>query len=250
MIYTEKLLDKELCVITGAGSGIGRAIAERFLCEGAELIVSVHDIKSGKELYGGNPQVIDIVAADATKIEDLERLSASAAAAGKPVKAVVPVVGNGPQNPISKISPEEFRLVMDLNVFSSFFTVQKLLPYMSKGSSIVLISSIAGFQGGKNAIIYNAAKAAVRSMARSFTGELTPLGIRANAISPGPTETKAFTAFVHGDKDIYDAVVSQIPLGHIGQPEEIASIALFLASDQSSYVSGAEIIADGGFTNR
>lgn len=250
MIYTGNLLEKELCVITGAGSGIGKAIAERFLSEGAELIVSVHDIDSGRQLYGSNPQVIDIVSADATKIEDLEKLGASAAATGRQVKAVVPVVGNGPQNPISRISPEEFHLVMDLNVFSAFFTVQKLLPYMSRGSSIVLISSIAGFQGGKNAIVYNAAKAAVRSMARSFTGELAPLGIRANAISPGPTETKAFTAFVHGDKNLYDAVVSQIPLGHIGRPEEIADIALFLASDRSSYVSGAEIIADGGFTNR
>jgi len=139
---------------------------------------------------------------------------------------------------------------MNLNVFSAFFTVQKVLPSMAEKSSIVLISSIAGFQGGKNALVYNAAKAAVRSMARSFAGELAELGIRANAISPGPTETKAFSDFVHGDENTYRAVVSQIPLGHIGQPSEIAAIALFLASDQSSYVTGAEIIADGGFTNK
>ena len=87
-------------------------------------------------------------------------------------------------------------------------------------------------------------------MARSVTGELAPRGIRANAISPGPTQTNAFTEFVNGDPDAYRAVVSCIPIGHIGQPGEIAAIAAFLASDQSSYVTGAEIIADGGFTNR
>lgn len=246
----EKLLQNELCVVTGAGDGIGRAIAQRFMEEGADVIVGVHNLEKAKAVYGENPQVAAIVQLDATRIKDLEYLGSEVAKTGRKVKAVVPVVGNGPQDPIENITPDIFNLTMNLNVFSAFFTVQKVLPYMGEKSSIVLISSIAGFQGGQNAIVYNAAKAAVRSMARSFTGELAPRGIRANAISPGPTETKSFTAFVHGDPEIYKAVVSQIPIGHIGQPEEIAAIAAFLASDQSSYVTGAEIIADGGFTNR
>lgn len=246
----EKLLNHELCVITGAGDGIGRAVAERFMAEGADVILGVHNLENARKVYADNPKVVELVAMDATKIEDLERLGQAVAKTGRKVKAVVPVVGNGPQNPIEEITPDIFNLTMNLNVFSAFFTVQKVLPYLSGKSSIVLISSIAGFQGGKNAIVYNAAKAAVRSMARSFTGELAERGIRANAISPGPTETKAFTAFVHGDQAVYNSLVSQIPIGHIGQPAEIASIALFLASDQSSYVTGAEIIADGGFTNR
>ncbi len=246
----EKLLQDQLCVITGAGDGIGRAIAQRFLEEGAKLVVGDYNLEHAKEVFGDNPNVLDIVRIDATKVEDLDRLAAAVAATGRTVKAVVPVVGNGPQNPIETITPREFHLTMDLNVTSAFFTVQKILPYMGSGSAIVLISSIAGFQGGCNAIVYNAAKAAVRSMARSFTGELAPRGIRANAISPGPTETNAFTAFVKGDPEAYKAVVSQIPIGHIGQPREIAAVAAFLASDQSSYVTGAEIITDGGFTNR
>lgn len=244
------LLQGELCVVTGAGAGIGRAVAERFMEEGADVIVGVHNLETAKEIYGECPKVLAIVQMDATKIEDLERLGEAVKKTGRRVKAVVPVVGNGPQNMIPDITPEEFHLVMDLNVFSSFFTVQKVLPYMREGAAIVLISSIAGFQGGKNALVYNAAKAAVRSMARSFAGELAERGIRANAISPGPTETKAFSAFVKNDENVRNGVLSQIPLGHIGQPEEIASIALFLASDESSYVTGAEIIADGGFTNR
>lgn len=246
----DKLLDKQLCVITGAANGIGRAIAQRFLEEGADLVVADYDEKTARALYGDNPHVLDIVQIDATHIEDLEKLGAAVAKTGRKVKAVLPIVGNGPQNPIEEITPEEFHLTMNLNVFSAFFTVQKVLPYMSDKSAIVLISSIAGFQGGKNALVYNAAKAAVRSMARSFTGELAERGIRANAISPGPTETKAFTEFVNNDDDVRRGIVSQIPVGHIGQPSEIAAVALFLASDQSSYVTGAEIITDGGFTNR
>ena len=245
-----KLLDKELCVVTGAANGIGRAIAERFMSEGADLIVADHDLENAKKVYEGNSQVIDILKVDATKIEDLEKIAESVKKTGRKVKAVLPIVGNGPQNPIPEITPEEFHLIMDLNVFSAFFTVQKLIPFMSDKSAIVLISSIAGFQGGKNAIVYNAAKAAVRSMARSFTGELAEKGIRANAISPGPTETQGFTDFVHDNDEIRNNIISQLPIGHIGKPSEIAAVALFLASDESSYVTGAEIITDGGFTNK
>jgi NAD(P)-dependent dehydrogenase (short-subunit alcohol dehydrogenase family) len=245
-----KLLDKELCVVTGAANGIGRAIAQRFISEGADLIIADFDVGTAKEIFSNDSHVLDIIKIDATHEADLDKIADAVKKTGRKLKAVLPIVGNGPQNPIPSVTPDEFRLVMDLNVFSSFFTVQKLLPYMSDKSAIVLISSIAGFQGGKNAIVYNAAKAAIRSMARSFTGELAERGIRANAISPGPTETQAFTNFVRGDDELRANIVSQLPVGHIGQPAEIAAVALFLASDESSYVTGAEIIADGGFTNR
>lgn len=245
-----KLLDHELCVVTGAANGIGRAIAERFIEEGADLIIADYDDATARKVYGDCPQVLNILKADATKIEDLDRLAEAVRATGRKVKAVLPIVGNGPQAMIPDITPEAFHLTMDLNVFSAFFTVQRLLPYMSGKSAIVLISSIAGFQGGKNALVYNAAKAAVRSMARSFAGELAERGIRANAISPGPTETQGFTDFVNDDDAVRRGIIANIPLGHIGRPAEIASVALFLASDESSFVTGAEIITDGGFTNR
>ncbi|MDO4475460.1 MAG: SDR family oxidoreductase [Lachnospiraceae bacterium] len=245
-----KVMDHELCVVTGAASGIARAIAERFLAEGADLIIGDYNIELAKELYGNNPQVLDIVQMDATKIEDLERLGEAVAKTGRKVKAVLPIVGNGPNNMIPDVTPQMFHLTMDLNVFSAFFTVQKVLPYMSDKSAIVLISSIAGFQGGKNAIVYNAAKAAVRSMARSFAGELAERGIRANAISPGPTETTGFKEFVNDNDEARKGIIANIPLGHIGKPSEIAAVALFLASDEASFVTGAEVITDGGFTNR
>ena len=246
----KELMKGELCVITGAAAGIGKAIAERFLEEGADLIIADFNEEEAKRLYGDNPHVLEILKVNATDISDLERLGEAVKKTGRKVKAVLPIVGNGPNNMIEDITPEMFRLTMDLNVFSSFFTVQKVLPYMSDKSAIVLISSIAGFQGGKNALVYNAAKAAVRSMARSFAGELAERGIRANAISPGPTETKAFTDFVNGDEDMRAGILANIPIGHIGKPKEIANVALFLASDEASYVTGAEVITDGGFTNR
>lgn len=246
----KELMKGELCVITGAAAGIGKAIAERFLEEGADLIIADFNEEEAKHLYGDNPHVLEILKVNATDIGDLERLGEAVKKTGRKVKAVLPIVGNGPNNMIEDITPEMFRLTMDLNVFSSFFTVQKVLPYMSDKSAIVLISSIAGFQGGKNALVYNAAKAAVRSMARSFAGELAERGIRANAISPGPTETKAFTDFVNGNEDMRAGILANIPIGHIGKPKEIANVALFLASDEASYVTGAEVITDGGFTNR
>lgn len=244
------LMENELCVVTGAANGIGQAIAKRLLEEGAKLVVADYDVQAARAVFGECPQVLKIVQMDATKIEDIDRLAEAVRDTGCPVKAVLPIVGNGPQAMIPDITPEDFRLTMDLNVFSAFFTVQRILPYMSDRSAIVLISSIAGFQGGKNALVYNAAKAAVRSMARSFAGELAERGIRANAISPGPTETKGFTDFVNDDDDVRRGIIANIPLGHIGKPSEIASVALFLASDESSFVTGAEIITDGGFTNR
>ena len=142
-----KLLDKELCVVTGAANGIGRAIAERFMSEGADLIVADYDLETAKKVYEGNSQVIDILKVDATKVEDLEKIAETVKKTGRKVKAVLPIVGNGPQNPILEITPEEFHLIMDLNVFSAFFTVQKLIPFMSNNFSIVLVSSIVGFQG-------------------------------------------------------------------------------------------------------
>ena len=244
-----KLLDKELCVITGAANGIGKAIAQRFIDEGADLIVADFDVDTAKAVYADNSQVLDIIKIDATKAGDLDKVAQAVEKTGRKVKAVLPIVGNGPNNPISEVTPDEFHLVMDLNVFSSFFTVQKLLPYMSDKAAVVLISSIAGFQGGQNNSVYNAAKAAIRSLARSFSGELAGRGIRANAISPGPTETQAFTDFIKDNDELRNNIIAGLPIGHIGQPSEIAAIALFLASDESSYVTGAEIIADGGFTN-
>ena len=129
---TRKLMEHELCVITGASSGIARGIAERFLEEGADLIVADYDVETAQKIYGENPQVVDILKVDATKVEDLEKIAEAVKKTGRRVKAVLPIVGNGPTNMIPDVTPQEFHLTMDLNVFSAFFTVQKVLPYMAE----------------------------------------------------------------------------------------------------------------------
>ena len=117
----KKLMDHELCVITGASSGIARGIAERFLEEGADLIVADYDVETAKKVYGEHPQVVDILKVDATKVEDLNKIAEAVKKTGRKVKAVLPIVGNGPTNMIPDVTPQEFHLTMDLNVFSAFF---------------------------------------------------------------------------------------------------------------------------------
>ena len=142
----------------------------------------------------------------------------------------------------------EFDDVMDLNVKSAFFAVQKLLPFMPRGASIVLVSSIAGSNGDAGAIVYNTAKAAVRSMARSMTAELRDRGIRANTVSPGPTATEGFDGYIAEHGATRDDIVRLLPVGHIGRPSEVAAAVAFLVSDDSSYIAGAEIVTDGGMS--
>lgn len=239
-------LDGRLCVITGAGRGIGHAVAKRFLDEGAELVVANRSRQGLEDLLAAYQQLI-FVEGDMTKVEDIARLSEVVASRDKPVYSVLPVVGGGPDTTVSNSSESDFDLVMNLNVKSAFFTVQRMLPFMQSGSSVVLFASIAGQQGGRDAVVYNAAKAAVRSFAKTFAAELGPRGIRVNAVSPGPTDTDGFAAFIHKDSERRRAIEGMSAIGRVGRPEEIAAAALFLACDESSYITGAELVADGGF---
>lgn len=241
-------LNGRLCVITGASNGIGRAIAQRFAQEGAKLILvsrSWNDFNGLDELA---PDAI-FIEADVSKVSNLDSIVEAIKHSGLPLHAVVPVVGGGPGSSIRNTTEEEFDTICNLNMRSSFFTVQKTLPFMIPGSAIVLFASIAGFQGGKGAIVYNATKAAVRSFVRSMAAELGQDGIRANAISPGPTQTRGFDEFIHDSDEIRHHIETMIPLGRIGDPEEVASVALFLATSASSYINGEHIVVDGGFTN-
>lgn len=239
-------LDGRLCVITGVGRGIGRAVAQRFLDEGAELVVANRSRAAVEDLLDAYPR-ITFVEADMTKVEDIDRFAAAVAARNMPVYSVLPVVGGGPDTTVSGSDEADFDLVMALNVKSAFFTVQRMLPFMQAGSSVVLFASIAGQQGGRDSVVYNAAKAAVRSFAKTFAAELGPRGIRVNAVSPGPTDTDGFALFIHDDADRRRAIEGMSAMGRVGRPEEIAAAALFLAGDESSYITGAELVADGGF---
>ncbi|MDR3070690.1 MAG: SDR family oxidoreductase [Propionibacteriaceae bacterium] len=236
-----------LCVVTGGTRGIGRAIVERFLAEGADLIVTARTAESGQDLLEKHPEVTFVVA-DASKVGDIDKIAQAVAATGRTLYSVVPNAGGGPHTHILTATEAEYDEVMDVNVKSAFFTVQKLVPFMGEGSTIVLIASIAGSNGDPDAIVYNASKAAVRSLARSMTAGLAGRRIRANAVSPGPTNTEGFDVYIGGDPAVRESLRSRLPVGHIGNPSEVAAAALFLASDESSYLAGVEIVVDGGMS--
>ena len=153
-----------------------------------------------------------------------------------------------PATAIVDTTPEQFDRVSDLTFRGAFFTTKALVPLMRDGGTIVLTASIAGSNGGPGHAVYNATKAAVRSLARTLTAELRDRHIRANAVSPGPTATSGFSDFFAGDADVIAQVAAQVPVGRIADPSEIAAAVLFLACDESSFVAGAELVVDGGMT--
>jgi NAD(P)-dependent dehydrogenase (short-subunit alcohol dehydrogenase family) len=243
------LLEGRLAVVTAGTAGIGRAVAARFVAEGADVVVtSPFEDEIADTVAALGPHVTGI-RGDASSVADLERLATILKAAGRPVDVVVANAGRDvAPTQIVDTTEAQFDSVADLNFRGTFFTVGALVPLMRDGGTIVLTSSIAGHNGGPGHAVYNATKAAVRSLARTLTSELRSRHIRANALSPGPTDTAGFAQFTRGDAEVEQRVVSMIPVGRVARPEEIAAAVLFLASDESSFIAGAELVVDGGMS--
>jgi NAD(P)-dependent dehydrogenase (short-subunit alcohol dehydrogenase family) len=244
----------KLAVVTGGTAGIGLAIARRFVAEGADVIVTGTNPERADALRleaqeTDAPIGIQIVLADAADLDDLTRLAEVIRASGRTIDVLVANAGRDVDStPIAEMTPELFDRVAGLTFRGTFFTAQRLVPLMTDGGSIVLVSSIAGHNGGPGHAAYNASKSAVRSLARTLTSELAGLGIRANAVSPGPIATAGFDQFTGGSEAVEKAVAAMIPVGRIGRPEEVASAVLFLASHESSFIAGAELVVDGGMS--
>ena len=243
------LLEGRLAVVTAGTAGIGRAVAARFVAEGADVVVtSPFEDEIADTVAALGPRVTGI-RGDASNVADLERLATILKAAGRPVDVVVANAGRDvAATQIVDTTEAQFDIVADLNFRGTFFTVSVLVPLMRDGGTIVLTSSIAGHNGGPGHAVYNATKAAVRSLARTLTSELRGRHIRANAVSPGPTDTAGFAQFTRGADDVVRQVVSMIPVGRVARPEEIAAAVLFLASDESSFIAGVELVVDGGMS--
>ena len=243
------LLEGRLAVVTAGTAGIGRAVAARFVAEGADVIVTSPFENEIAETVAALGAHVTGVSGDASDVADIARLAATIKAAGRPIDVIVANAGRDvATTPIVDTTPEQFDRVSDLNFRGTFFTLNALVPFMRDGGTIVLTSSIAGHNGGPGHAIYNATKAAVRSLARTLTSELRDRHIRANAVSPGPTNTAGFAQFTGGSEEVERMVVSMIPVGRVGRPEEVAAAVLFLASDESSFVAGAELVVDGGMS--
>jgi NAD(P)-dependent dehydrogenase (short-subunit alcohol dehydrogenase family) len=242
-------LSGKVAVVTGGNSGIGLSTAQLFAAEGAQVVVT------GRRKAELDAAVAAIghgavgVQGDVAKLADLDALYAEVKAKFGRIDVLFANAGVCELAPISDVSEEHFDKVFDINVKGLLFTVQKALPLFSDGGSIILNSSVANTTGIPAFGVYSATKAAVRSFARTWTAELKDRKIRVNVISPGPIETPIFNKVGLSAEQLqqFDAQISaQVPLGRFGKPEEIAKAALFLASDDASYVAGADLYVDGG----
>lgn len=244
-------LKEKIAVITGGSSGIGLATAQRFVAEGAYVFIvgrQQSTLDKAKALIGKN---VTAIQGDVSNLADLDRLFKTIKAEKGGLDIVVANAGNLEVGSINSMTPEQFDSCFNINARGTFFTVQKALPIMRKGGSIVLVASCVTQMGIPGYGAYSATKAAIRSFARTWTMELKEHGIRINTLSPGPIETpmlnNQWSSKEEADsgKSLFTSIT---PLGRIGLPEEMASAALFLASDESSFCAGIDLVADGGIT--
>ncbi|MBI3609656.1 MAG: SDR family oxidoreductase [Nitrospirae bacterium] len=250
-----RLKDK-VAVISGGNSGIGLGIAKQFRAEGASGAIvgrTQHTLDAAVKTL--EPNFI-AVRGDVTRMDDLERLYEQTTERFGNIDVLVAnaggAVGPGTLGMVGEVDESSFDRMVNLNLKSVFFTVQKALPYLKSSASIILVSSIAAHKGFAGMSVYNACKAGVRSLARTFSAELVGRGIRVNVLTPGTIDTPVFSKLGLPEEQAEQAkkqFEKLIPLKRIGTPEEMGRIAVFLASDDSSFVVGEEIIADGGVVN-
>lgn len=242
-------LEGKVAVITGGNSGMGLATAKLFAKEGAKVVITGRrqaELDAAVKEIGPNATGVQ---GDVAKLADLDRLYAVVKEKHGKVDVVFANAGAGEFVPFGQVTEAHFDKLFDINVKGLLFTVQKALPLMPDGGSVILNGSIAGYTGSPAFGVYSATKAAVRSFARSWTNDLKDRKIRVNTLSPGPVDTPIFdTIGVPADQveQVKAGFASQVPLGRMGRPEEIATVALFLASDDSSYVTGIDLTVDGG----
>lgn len=244
-------LEGKVAVITGGNSGIGRAIAERFHAQGASVTIfgrTEETLDETLDMIGGEDDSL-AVQGDVTNPDDLDALYAAVEERFGRVDILVANAGVGEMGPFDSVDEETFDQMTDVDFKGSFFTVQKALPLLSDGGSVMFTTTSATEMVLPEMVVYAAAKSALNSLTRTLAVELGSRGIRVNAISPGPIETPGLERLGIPTEQVTEEMgqlAEQTPLNRFGQPDEIAGVALFLASDDASYVTGAKINADGG----
>ena len=237
-------LQGKTAVVTGGGSGIGLGAAKRFIDEGAFVYISgrrQEALDAAVAKLGSSARAIK---GSVTDLSDLDRLYAAVKAERGGLDILFANAGTGAFAPLGEITPKHYDQIFDVNVKGLVFTVQKALPLMKKGSSIILTGSSTGVMGTPQFSVYSATKAAIRNLARSWAQDLRGTGIRVNVLSPGPTKTELALEVV--GEEAFNALGSTTPLGRVGDPTETGAVAAFLASSDSSFMTGGEVFVDGG----
>ncbi|PPQ18096.1 KR domain-containing protein [Bradyrhizobium sp. AC87j1] len=237
-------LQGKTAVVTGGGTGIGFGAAKRFIDEGAFVYIfgrRQEQLDAAVAKLGSSARA---VRGSVTDLADLDRLYETVKKERGGLDILFANAGTGLFAPLGEITVEHYDHIFDVNVKGLVFTVQKALPLMTKGSSIILTGSSTGVMGTPQFSIYSATKAAIRNLARSWALDLRGTGIRVNVLSPGPTKTELALEIV--GEEAFDALGSATPIGRVGDPSETGAVAAFLASSDSSFMTGGEVFVDGG----
>jgi NAD(P)-dependent dehydrogenase (short-subunit alcohol dehydrogenase family) len=242
-------LEGKVAVITGGNSGIGLATAQQFVSDGAYVFITGRrqsELDSAATQIGKNN--VTAVQGDVSNLADLDRLYAKVKEQKGQINILFANAGIVGAAPLGQISEEHFDKMFGINVKGLLFTVQKALPLFQDGGSIILNASVAASKGFEATSVYSATKAAIRSFARTWTADLKQRKIRVNTISPGRIDTPIFNGVLNEEQinQFNAAIVANVPLGRMGNPDEVAKAASFLASDDSSYITGTELSVDGG----
>ncbi len=243
-------LKNKIAVITGGNSGIGFGIAQAFKNEGANGVIVGRNQDTLNSAVAGLGDNFIAINADVTNVAELEIVVKETSAKFGKIDVVVANAGGGTIGTVADLDEADYDKTMDLNLKSVYFTVRKALPYMNDGGSIILIGSNAAHRAYPSFSLYGAAKAAVIFFAKGFSSDLLGRKIRVNVITSGTTDTPAFEKFVPAEQieAIKKHFADVMPIGRIGQPSDIGKTAVFLASDDSSFMLGAELLVDGGLT--
>ncbi len=242
-------LEDKTAVVTGGGTGIGLATAVRLADEGAHVFITGRrktELDAAVETIGAARATA--VAGDISNLADLDRLYDAVRARGRGLDVVFANAATASLVPLEQITQEDFDHIFDINVRGTLFTVQKALPLLNDGASVILNASTAADNGTEGFGLYAASKAAVRTFTRVWANELKGRGVRVNAVSPGPIDTPGITSLFGEENaaDVRTKLAMDTALGRMGRPEEAAAVVAFLASDQSSFMLGANVYVDGG----
>lgn len=243
-----KQLDGKIALVTGGTSGIGLATAQVLAAQGAQVFITGRrqaELDAAVDAIGAAATGIR---ADASKLAELDAVYAQIAKQAGRLDILFANAGGGDMQPLGAISEEHFDRIFGTNVRGVVFTVQKALPLLVDGASVILTGSTTSVKGTASFSVYSASKAAVRNFARSWALDLKDRGIRVNVVSPGPVRTPGLGDLVPDEhrQGLFDALAAQVPLGRLGEPEEIGKVVAFLSSDAASFINGAELFVDGG----